>query len=183
MTDISERYTRLGDDFAATLTAVPTRQWDSPSPCAGWTARDVVRHVVHTQGMFLSLVGRELGPAPSVDDDPAAAWDAVRAVVRSDLEDPDRAAAEFDGAWGRTRFEDAVNMFLCFDLVVHRWDVARATGGDERMEPADVRWAAEQAERFGDALRGDGVCGPELTPPEEADEQTRLLAFLGRRSW
>ncbi len=36
------------------------RRWDSPSPCEEWTARDVVGHVVETQGMFLGLVGREL---------------------------------------------------------------------------------------------------------------------------
>ncbi|WP_046470059.1 TIGR03086 family metal-binding protein [Allosalinactinospora lopnorensis] len=183
MTEISERYARLGDGFAAAIAAVPADRWESASPCEGWTARDVVRHVIETQGMFLGLVGRELGPVPPVADDPAAAWDAARKVVQADLDDPVRAGAEFDGLWGRTRFADAVDAFLCFDLVVHRWDLARATGLDERLDPADVRWAAEQTSRFGDGLRRDGVCGPALTPPEGADEQTRLLVFLGRRAW
>ncbi len=183
MTEISMQYARLGDDFAATIAAVRPDRWENPSPCEGWTARDVVRHVIETQGAFLGLVGRELGPVPSVDDDPAAAWEAARKVVRADLDDPDRAGAEFDGLWGRTRFDDAVDTFLRFDLIVHRWDLARATGLDEELSLADVRWARERTTAFGTNLRRDGVCGPELRPPDGASEQTRLLAFLGRRAW
>jgi hypothetical protein len=39
-----------------------------------------------------------------------------------------------------------------------------------------------RAEELGDTLRSEGVCGPALEPPADADEQTRLLAFLGRRA-
>jgi hypothetical protein len=31
-------------------------------------------------------------------------------------------------------------------------------------------------------MRGPGAFGPELTPPPGADEQTKLLAFLGREA-
>jgi hypothetical protein len=30
-------------------------------------------------------------------------------------------------------------------------------------------------------MRGPGAFGPAIDPPADADEQTRLLAFLGRR--
>lgn len=183
MSDTSERYARLSEDFAGTVAAVPADRWSSASPCEGWDARDVVRHVVDTQGMFLGLVGRELGGIPSVDEDPRAAWDAARAVVQADLDDPRRAGTAFDGFFGRTTFAEAVDRFLCFDLVVHRWDLARATGQDERLDPGDVRWAHGATASFGEHLRGNSVCGPELTPPEGADAQTRFLAFVGRRSW
>ncbi|MDT0326900.1 TIGR03086 family metal-binding protein [Nocardiopsis lambiniae] len=183
MNDIAARYSRLSDAFAAVVATVPEERWSSPSPCPDWTAREVVGHVVDTQGMFLGLVGRELGDVPKAADDPVASWDAARAVVLADLADPERAGTAFDGFFGRTTFAEAVDRFLNFDLIVHRWDLARATGGDERLDPDDVRWAREATAAFGDALRGDGVCGPELTPPGDADEQTRLLAFLGRRSW
>lgn len=183
MSGISARYARLSEDFAATVAGVPFERWSADSPCEGWNARDVVRHVVDTQGMFLGLVGRGLGDLPSVDEAPLAAWTAARAVVQADLDDPDRANTEFDGFFGRTTFAEAVDRFLNFDLVVHRWDLARATGQDERLDPGDVRWAREAAEAFGPQLRGDGVCGTELTPPEGADAQTRFLAFVGRRTW
>ncbi|MEV2278965.1 TIGR03086 family metal-binding protein [Nocardiopsis sp. NPDC049922] len=183
MSDIAKRYDRLSADFARAVAAVPEDGWSADTPCEGWTARDLVRHVVDTQGTFLGLVGRELGDIPSVDDDPAAAWDAARTVVLADLNDPERAGAEFDGFFGRTTFAQAVDRFLGFDLVIHRWDLCRATGQDERIDPDDVRWVREAADRFGSNLRREGVCRAELTPPEGADEQTRLLAHLGRRAW
>ncbi|NYH53046.1 uncharacterized protein (TIGR03086 family) [Nocardiopsis arvandica] len=183
MSDVCARYARLSEDFAATVAAVPADRWASTSPCEGWDARDVVRHVVDTQDMFLGLVGREPGRVPSVDEDPRAAWDAARAAVQADLDDPDRANTEFDGFFGRTTFAEAVDRFLNFDLVVHRWDLARATGQDERLDPDDVRWAHGATAAFGPHMRAEGVCGPELTPPEGADAQTRFLAFVGRRAW
>lgn len=181
MSEISERYARLSDAFAETVAAVPDDRWSSPSPCEGWTARDVVRHVVDTQGMFLGFVGRKMDDIPSVDDDPVAAWDAARGVVLGDLEDPERAQEEFDGLMGRSTFEAAVDRFLCFDLVVHRWDLARAAGLDDRIDPEDVRQVEASARALGDAMRGPGAFGPELEAPEGADPQARLLAYLGRR--
>lgn len=61
MSDVSDRYLRLNDAFAAKITAVPADAWDNPTPCKGWNARDIVRHVISTQGMFLGFVGLELG--------------------------------------------------------------------------------------------------------------------------
>jgi uncharacterized protein (TIGR03086 family) len=181
MTEVSERYARLADAFAANVAAVPADRWSSPSPCENWTARDIVDHVVMTQGMFLGFVGRSLGEIPSVADDPLAAFTAARTVVQRDLEDPERAGTEFEGAMGKMTFETGVDRFLNFDLVVHGWDLARATGLDERIDPADVERLRVAAEGFGDAMRGPQAFGPAVEPPAGADEQQRVLAFLGRR--
>lgn len=182
MSEISERYHRLADEVAAKVAAVPDDRWESPSPCEVWTARDVVRHVVESQGRFLGLVGRELGGIPSVDDDPPAAWNAARAVVQADLEDPQRATASYEGAFGPSTFENAVDGFGNLDVLVHGWDLARAAGLDERLDPEEVQRQLERTAQMGDALRRPGVCGPEVESPPDADNQTRLLNFLGRRT-
>jgi uncharacterized protein (TIGR03086 family) len=180
MTEISERYRRLSDQFATRIRAVPADGWDAQTPCPDWTARDLVRHVVDTQGMFLGLVDRKIGPLPDVAEDPAGAWDAARAAIQADLDDPTRAAAEYDGFLGRSTFEASVDQFLNTDLVVHGWDLARATGQDETIAPEDVRRVMDAARVFGDAMRGPNAFGPEVEAPAGADEQTRMLAFLGR---
>ena len=123
----------FGAVFALALGDVRERVRDNLRAVRGRRAplsegRDVVRHVVETHGMFLGFVGDDLGDIPSVDDDPRAAWDAARAVVQDRLDDPARAAAEFDGALGRTSFETSVDRFLSSDLVMHGWDLARAIG-------------------------------------------------------
>lgn len=181
MTTVSDRYERLAGAFLAKIEAVPPDRWSAPSPCDGWTARDVVRHVVATQGFFEQLVGRDIGDLPSVDDDPAGAWRAASAVVLGDLRQPDRAAAEYDGLGGRSTFEAAVDRFLCMDLVVHAWDLARAAGLDERMDPDDVGQVQATAEGFGEGMRSPQAFGPAVEPPPGAGPQEHLLAFLGRR--
>jgi uncharacterized protein (TIGR03086 family) len=183
MSVVSERYARLSGAFADKVASVPGDRWEAPSPCEGWSARDVVAHVVQSHGLFLGLVGREPGDLPAVDADPVAAFDAARAIVQADLDDGPRAAATFEGRMGTMSFEDAIDRFICFDLVVHGWDLARAAGLDETIDPDDVARVVAAAPAFGEALRGPGVCGPELTPPAGSDDQTRMLAFLGRRSW
>lgn len=180
---VADRHRTLAEAFGATIAAVPADRWESPSPCVKWTARDVVRHLVDVQSTFLRLVGRELGEVPSVDDDPAAAWRAASAVMQAELDDPVRAAAEFSGYVGRSTLAEAVDRFVCFDLVIHRWDLARAVGLDVRLPPAEVPRLQTVAEDFGVAIRDHGVCGAALTPPAGADEQTRLLAYLGRQAW
>jgi uncharacterized protein (TIGR03086 family) len=179
---VRERYERLADAFAATIDAVPEDRWTAPSPCEDWTARDVVRHVVGTQAMFLGFVGQDAPEVPDVDDDPAGAWAAASAPIRARLADRELAGATFDGMFGTTTFATAVDSFLCTDLVVHRWDLATAAGLPTEMDAAEVARVQAQVERFGDALRGPGAFKDAVEPPEGADAQTRLLAFLGRRA-
>ncbi|MGQ0774749.1 MAG: maleylpyruvate isomerase N-terminal domain-containing protein [Pseudonocardiales bacterium] len=68
------------------------------------------------------------------------------------------------------------------DLVRHvlGWDLARATGQDERIDPWELARLWESVKLFGDAIRTEGTCGPAVDPPPGADDQTRLLAYLGR---
>jgi uncharacterized protein (TIGR03086 family) len=180
MSPVSDRYAFLSDAFATKIAAVAPDDWSNPSPCSEWKARDVVRHVVDTHGMFLGFIGQELGPIPSVDDDPAGAFAAARQAVQSNLDDPARATAEYQGFSGPTTFETAIDGFICMDLVVHGWDLARATGLDERIDPEEVRRVRERATEFGEMLRTPGVCGPAVEVAADVDEQTKLLAFLGR---
>lgn len=182
MSEIADRYRRLSGAFAAKVAAVPADRWDNPSPCDEWTTLGLVRHVVEVQGMFLGLVGRELGDVPDVESDPVGAFTAAAAVVQADLDDPERAGEEYEGYFGRARWEDSVDGFVNFDLVVHGWDLARAAGLDGSIDPDDARRVLTHAEGLGDALRSPGVCGPALDPPDDSDVQTRMLAYLGRRA-
>src|SRR5690349_5412509 len=108
MSDVADRYRRLSTAFADRVAAVPPEAWANQSPCEEWTARQLVGHVVEVHGMFLGLVGRELLPGPSVGDDPLGAFVSARDQVQADLDDPQRADAEYDGYFGRTTFADTV---------------------------------------------------------------------------
>lgn len=182
MTEISERYARRAAAFADKVAAVPEDAWSKPSPCEEWMARDIVRHVVDSQGMFLGFVGREPGERPSVDDDPLGAVQAVTGQILADLEDPQRASETFEGFMGTQSFEESVNRFLSADLVVHGWDLARATGQDETIPDEDlVHLRTGMEELPEEAMRSPGAFGPEVQVPDGASEQDKLMAFLGRQ--
>lgn len=180
MSDIADRIDRLSDAFEAKIRAAPDDSWSNPSPCEDWTARDVVRHVVDVHGMMIRPLARTLSEAPSVDDDPVAAFRSARADVAAVLADPELATTEYEGVFGRAVVQETIDRFLGFDLVVHGWDLARATGQDETIDPAEVDRLARDAAALGDAIRSPGVCGPAVTVPDDAPAQDRLLALLGR---
>jgi uncharacterized protein (TIGR03086 family) len=134
MSDASDRYRKNAAAFTERVEAVPPGKWEAQSPCDDWKARDVVGHVVNSSGMFLGFIGKSLPPGPPADDDPVGAWQNARDAIQSCLDDPAVAQAEYDGMWGKATFEQGVNRFLAADLVVHSWDLARATGGDEHLD-------------------------------------------------
>jgi uncharacterized protein (TIGR03086 family) len=178
--EIASRYRTLADVFGQRIQQVGPEQWSNQSPCIEWTARDVVDHVVGTHGMMLGFIGRSLSSAPSVEDDPRAAFKAARADMETVLDDPELAGTEYDGLFGRTTIAATVDRFLGFDLVVHGWDLARATGQDEHIDPQEVERVWAHARELGDNLRQPGVCAPAVELGDDASEQDRLLAYLGR---
>lgn len=70
---------------------------------------------------------------------------------------------------------------LCNDLLVHTWDLSRAAGLDDTLDPEEVRVAFEQLRPMEAAIRASGVFGDQVEVPADADEQARFIAFMGRR--
>jgi uncharacterized protein (TIGR03086 family) len=180
MTDTAALYESAHRPLSDVLDAVPAGAWTSPSPCAGWTARDVVAHLVDTQREFLTGRGLDLGAAPDVDADPAAAWrDHAKRVLAVISEDAVVDAA-FDGFFGPTTVGATFAQFYVWDMVVHRWDVARSVGADAGLTDAELDWIERGADGFGEALYMDGICRPAVSADPGADRVTRVLARLGR---
>lgn len=183
MSAISDRYRKLAADLTAKIEAVPADGWDSPSPCEGWSARDVVRHILETYEMFLGRAGTGVPSGPSVDDDPAVAWANGRDALLAALENPELAEASYDTPMGPFTLERSTDMFLCADALVHAWDIAKATGGDEAIDAGECRSVHQSMLPMDEMMRHPGAFGPKLEPPADVDDQTRFLAFLGRKAW
>jgi len=179
MSDTLDRYRHIADGLTARVTAAPAAAWDNPSPCDDWTAREVMAHVIGGARAGLDrLAGREHVPAPLTDV--PADWARARADVEAALADPDRASAPVDTPFGAMPYEAFVGRLQCMDILIHTWDVARATGGDEKID-ADAASHALEALRPMDAmLRAPGLFKPAVTPPPGADVVTELMAFCGR---
>lgn len=181
MNETVTKYAAADRSLTAVLDAVPAGAWTAPSPCEGWSAADVVGHLVETQRDFLARHGVDLGPAPSVSDDPAGAWRDHSKRVQEALAD-DLVTMPFDGHFGPTTVGATLEQFYVWDMVVHRWDVARTAGLDAGLTDAELDRMESGADSFGPALYMEGVCAPAVEPPADADRATRVLARLGRRA-
>lgn len=177
-TGTAHRFRTRADRFGALLDAVGDR-WGDPTPCEGWSVRDVVRHTIATERDFLAQRDLPLGPAPDLDD-PAGAWRRHAAAVTEVLGRDGVAEQEYDGYFGRTTIAATMADFYGWDLVIHGWDVARATGQDWSLPDAEVAELDATADGWGDALHSEGVCGPEVAVAPDAPAHERLLGRLGR---
>jgi uncharacterized protein (TIGR03086 family) len=182
MTSTADLYETTRSSLESVLDAVPAAGWDAASPCAGWTARDVLQHMVETQRDFLQAHGVDLGAVPDLGPDPAAAWRGHAKRVAEALSDETLTGTPYDGHFGPTTVGATVEQFYLWDMVVHRWDIARAAGRDTGFSDAELDRLEAGADSFGPALYMDGICRPGVDAPADADRTTQLLARLGRQA-
>ena len=180
----AERHQQVAGLFTERVRA--TRSWDVPSPVPGWAARDVVRHLTDWfPGFLASGAGIDLPRGPSVDENPVAAWQVHCDGVQAVLDDPETAHRELANPHiGRLPLAAAIDQFYTADVFMHTWDLSRATGQDDRLDPGFCAQLLGEMEQMEQVMRASGQYGPRVEVPGDADTQTRLLGFIGRNpSW
>jgi uncharacterized protein (TIGR03086 family) len=183
MTDTpAQEFRQIGGRFGDVVAGVRADQWDDPSPVEEWAARDVVRHLVEWFPAFLAAGSDVHLPAgPSVDDDPAGAWDHLQREVQAVLDDPASADRVLSNRHiGDVALPQAVSQFFTGDVFMHTWDLARATGQDDTLDPEVCAAMLAGMEPIEDVMRGSGQYGARVDVPDDADVQTRMLGFIGR---
>jgi uncharacterized protein (TIGR03086 family) len=176
----AQRHREIGGTFTERVRGVS--DWDVPSPVPAWTARDVVRHLVEWFPGFLAAgAGIKLAHGPSVDDDPVAAWQVHCDAVQEVLDDPETANRVLTNKHiGEIPLPQAIDRFYTADVFMHTWDLARATGQDDRLDPEFCAALLGGMQPLEDIIRGSGQYGPRVEVPADADAQTRMLGFIGR---
>ena len=178
--EVIDRVTKLVWDFDKRVQAAPADAWSADSPCDDWKARDVAIHVTdNLSGIGNGLQGKE-GKNVGPDDDIVAAWNEARdtflgAVSSSDL------SQTLPGPFGPMPAEQLIGRLISTDVLVHTWDLARATGGDEQLDQDAVAGAYSGLKPMDAMIRMPGVFGAKVDAPEGADLQTEFLCFLGRK--
>jgi uncharacterized protein (TIGR03086 family) len=81
---------------------------------------------------------------------------------------------------GEVPLPEAISRFFTADVFMHTWDLARATGQDETLDPQRCALLLEGMQPLDDVLRSSGQYGPKVDVPDDADVQTKMLAFIGR---
>ncbi|MFI0907145.1 TIGR03086 family metal-binding protein [Streptomyces sioyaensis] len=164
---------------------------DAPTPCEAYAVRHLLGHLVGLAGAFQDVARKNLGPTTNTSPDVAPRAD-VAPGWRAELErnlggmteawrDPQAWEGETQ-AGGVTLPGAVAGLIALNELVLHGWDLARATGQAYAPGRADLdvchgllsAWAE-------DAGAGGGLFGPVVHVPEDAPLLDRVVALSGRR--
>ena len=161
-------------------------QWTSASPCEGWDVRELVNHIVSgnfwagelARGKTIEEVGDRLD-GDLLGEDPIAAYGASARAASEAFQAPGAMEAPCAVSYGPVPGEVYAGHRL-LDVLIHGWDVAKATGQDTTLPPdlVEATWAVVEPQK--DMLLGSGMFGADHTMPPGADRQTALLMLLGR---
>ncbi len=184
MSDNLRRYIVAMFELDHVIRSVPADEWDRPSPCAGWTAREVAGHAM----AVVANVGAKLGVREPLHafgdvgaiagDDPAATYRSIRDDVLESLDHDGALATAVQSALGVMSMDEYLDA-LVGDAIIHAWDIARATGVDEHRDPALVEHVLARMTATGVA-RGPDRYGDEIIVADDASPQDQLLALSGR---
>lgn len=176
------RFQKLSDDFSARVAATPDDAWGNQSPCDEWTARGVVEHCVNNMHR-LAAGATDTEPATMADDEePKHAWPAAYAKAVDAMSQPGALDKTVPGPMGmQMTMAQMLGRFICNDMLVHTWDLARSVGGDEQLDAEAVAAAYSGLKPMDAMIRMPGVFGAKADCADDADEQTQFLAFLGRK--
>ena len=184
---VAELYERATAEFDARVRAVPNDGWTNPTPNTEWDVRALVNHLVNEnvwippllEGKTIAEVGDALD-GDLLGDDPKGAW--ARSVERATaaIREPEALDRTVHLSFGDTSGADYISQVLT-DHVIHAWDLARATGADERLDPELVEFSYSLLAPQIDDWRAGGAFGEEVRVHSDADRQTQLLGLTGRR--
>jgi uncharacterized protein (TIGR03086 family) len=186
MDDLNVVHRRVLDATGKVVAGIGAEQWNDPTPCEGWSVRELANHVVAGNFWAAELAtGKTIEEVGSALDGDVLGDDAAGSYRKS----ADAAAAAFD-APGALDAACAVSYgpvpgsvyagHRVVDVLVHGWDLAKATGQDTTLDPDLVAACIRIVEPQLEMLQASGAFALATAGSQDADPQTRLLAWLGR---
>jgi uncharacterized protein (TIGR03086 family) len=182
-----DRLSRAIDQAGAVISRIRPEQATLPTPCQAWDVRALVNHLVHDLQQFKAMAS---GGRYAKDDSDVIDEDWIgtyRAAAGALLE-----AWSREGALDRTLHLSMGDVPATWsvgqqvaDVVVHGWDIAKATGQPTELDPELGRVALEWGrENLKPQFRGDEesgkVFGTEVAVSEDAPVYEQLAGWFGR---
>lgn len=177
--------------LAELVEGVPEGALDGATPSGEYSLGDLLQHIERFAVVFAAAARKESGEIGSVppSGDAALLPDDWRVKIPQDLTALADAWTAPEAWTGRTKAGGAelpgeiAGLVALDELVVHAWDVARATGQPYEPDRPTLEVVYGFVQQFapeGEAVRRKGLFGPVVDVAEEQPLLDRLVGFTGR---
>ncbi|MBV8528475.1 MAG: TIGR03086 family protein [Candidatus Dormibacteraeota bacterium] len=181
----AEAFQRATDAFIERARLIGANQWTASTPCAEWDVRALVNHVGGEwlwvaelmSGKTIADVGSSLD-GDVLGDDPVQTVAAGRASACAAFDAPGAAEKSVQLSFGDTPAMEYAQQ-MAADTVIHTWDLARAIGAGEALDPDLVDYTYAYMLKVAELWRSGGAFGPPCAPHDDSP-QAKLLALTGR---
>jgi uncharacterized protein (TIGR03086 family) len=176
---------------AALADAVRDDQLAGPTPCPKHAVRNMLGHLLGLSIAFRDAARKNLGDTTNTDPqsvvpDIDGGWRAALPVALDELAAAWREPAAWEGmtrAGGFTLPANEAGVVALNELVIHGWDLARATGQPYQPAPADLEVSRAMLSAFADRPAGSPF-GQPVPVPSDAPLLDRVIGLSGRDpSW
>lgn len=174
---------------AALADGVTPEQLDDPTPCPQYAVRNLLGHLSGLSLAFRDAALKKLGGTtdtdpgltrPDIGDD----WRAVLAARLTELPAAWRSPGAWEGvteAGGLTFPASDAGVVALNELVLHGWDLARATGQPYAPDPVDLETSYAMLSAAAESGEGTGgMFGPPVPVAENASLLDQVVALSGR---
>ncbi|UMP05935.1 TIGR03086 family metal-binding protein [Amycolatopsis sp. EV170708-02-1] len=181
--DLIALTTRAHQATGETIAGIGANDWDRSTPCAEWTVRDIVKHLIEGHdSRTAEASGHPMKSRPSADDALAGSYAESSAEFLAAF-DAEALEKSFDfGIFGPLPGKNALAV-LFVDTLTHHWDLDTALGREHRWDDKLAEAALKVASRYPDVtpVRGPGgAFDHAVEAPPGAGPGARLIALLGR---
>jgi len=177
-----DRFDRAAATATTVVEAITPQQYDDPTPCSNWNVRQLLNHLTGGTKIFTVMVtgGQPVDrTADHVGPDHAASFRTAVADLRAAL----AADGALDGVYAGPLGEASGTMLARMrtnEMMVHGWDLARATGQSTDLDPELAAECIEDIRRVQESGRAQPMFAPMQDAPADATVADRLAAAAGR---
>jgi uncharacterized protein (TIGR03086 family) len=177
--DVLSQLDELGPQLGEVVGGISSDQLDSTTPCANFTVRGVLEHMIGGATMFAAAF-RGAEPRPPDTSDVLAGFGPALTDLVAAIREPGALERTVQAPFGAVPGETFAR-FVVLDGLVHGWDMATATGQAYTPPDALVAEVHEFARKALEPLRDGDTFAEPVDPPAGASPIERLAAFTGRR--
>ncbi len=184
--NLSLQMAAAATEAATVVNGVPEGTLDAPTPCHDWDLRTLLNHTIlwtsysaerraHGESVAEDLMTKDFTAEPGFRDDYARQIDrAVKAWARQEAWEGEL------GMMGDATPAADVGAMLIMEMMLHGWDVAKATGQEYTCGEAVAAAVLDTVEQQAELFRKYHGFADAIEAPDDATAFDRALRLSGR---